>query len=182
MNRQQLVHHAFTLLSNRPHTSHELLQKLLRVTERQQTRAAALCATSGLQPSEAASEAASPHSVVDELLTRGVLSDQAYAEWHTLQRTASRPRSRLQLLAELGSKRVGSDIARDAIARGHSELASCAAQALRRPAFTPAQLRKFLTNKGFARAAMDRVLEARLLGEDLRALAAGQAAAGSELQ
>ena len=160
MDRSALLRHAVSLLANRPHSPLELTSKLARVSSRQHARALALDPT-------AAAAAAQPASIVAELAEHGAVSDDAYAQWHTAQRSASRPRSRMQLLAELAGKRVGSDAARAAVAQGHNELSACAAQALRRQGYSPAKLRTFLVNKAFSRWAIERVLEARGSGQDL---------------
>ena len=177
MDRAGLLRHAVSLLANRPHSTHELAAKLARMTARQHARAAlahaaaAAAAPAGEPPPPPPPP---PHAeaaaVVAELAAAGALGDPAYAAWHTAQRAASRPRSRLQLLAELQAKRVDGDTARAAVAAGHDELAACAAQALRREALSAARLRVFLHNKGFGRAALDRVLAARASGVDLRTL------------
>ena len=175
-----MLRHAVSLLANRPHSTHELTAKLARVTARQHARAALAHAAAAAAAAAAGPLAAPPPppprraaeaaEVVAELAAAGALDDPAYAAWHTSQRAASRPRSRLQLLAELQAKRVDGDTARAAVAAGHDELGACAAQALRREGLSATRLRVFLHNKGFSSAALERVLAARASGVDLRTL------------
>ena len=175
-----MLRHAVSLLANRPHSTHELTAKLARVTARQHARAALAHAAAAAAAAAAGPLAAPPPppprraaeaaAVVAELAAAGALDDPAYAAWHTSQRAASRPRSRLQLLAELQAKRVDGDTARAAVAAGHDELGACAAQALRREGLSATRLRVFLHNKGFSSAALERVLAARASGVDLRTL------------
>jgi SOS response regulatory protein OraA/RecX len=178
MDRAGLLRHAVSLLANRPHSSAELATKLTRVTLRQRARAElAHAEAAAAAPLHAPPLAPLPPpragvaAIISELEGAAALDDGAYAAWHTAQRAASRPRSRLQLLQELSAKRVDGDTARAAVAAGHDELAACATQALRRGGLSTTRLRVFLTNKGFARSCIDRVLEARASGvECLQAL------------
>ena len=187
MDKAGLLRHAVHLLANRPHSSHELAAKLARVTARQRARAelahaaaAAAAPPHAPPPPPLPSPAAHVAAVIADLQAGAALDDPAYAAWHTAQRAASRPRSRLQLLAELQAKRVDGDAARAAVAAGHDELGACAAQALRREGLSATRLRVFLTNKAFARLVIERVLEARSAGgaEGLRALLPGAGSGG----
>ncbi len=159
-DKASLLLHGVTLLSGRAHTRVELERKLLTVVLR---RAGA--------PGDARAMVA---SVATELEARGLLDDAAYARWHASQRDsvagARRPRSRAQLAGELYAKGVAASLVREIVA-GHSELASCAAAALRRPALRSAQLVAHLKFKGFSFGVVARVARAHGEGEGtLRAL------------
>ena len=159
--------HAIALLGGRVHSRAELERKLCTVLLRRRTTgdARALAA-----------------SVCGELEERGLLDDAAYARWHAAQRDsaagAPRPRSRAQLTNELYSKGLPAPLVQGAVA-GHSELASCAAAALRRPTLCGAQLVSHLQFKGFAYWAVARAARAREEGGEgaLRALVEEERAA-----
>ena len=102
-------------------------------------------------------------NVVNELIERGVLDDETYAHWHAEQRanSASKCRSRLQLLGELSKKSVDHVIAEEALAN-HDELLTCASiarLALRRGC-RGVKLRKYLSNKAFSSWAIGAVVQA----------------------
>ena len=160
-----LLNHAITLLANRQHAAGELHQKLLRLLLRQQARATP---PAGDGNEDAAPPLPPPQlaaAVIQELQRRGLLDDAAYAAWHAAQRAApsGRPRSRAQLGAELAAKRLAPDLVRAHVA-AHSELAACAAAALRKPSLSGPRLAEHLKWKGFAFWAVDRVREARQAG------------------
>lgn len=96
-----------------------------------------------------------------------LLEDAAYAKWHVAARAPSvgRPRSKLQLGAELFSKRVDGAAANAAMEEGHSELESAQAAAMRRPAATGPELSKHLRYKGFRTDVITRVVGERLRGQ-----------------
>jgi SOS response regulatory protein OraA/RecX len=164
MDKAQALRHALTLLANRPHSVGELRAKLLRVSLRVRSRARA-SPPSALEEEAADAEeppAAAIALVVEDLKSRGLLCDKAYASWHASQRiaTSSRPRSRLQLLSELQQRGVAAEASAEALEE-HNELAACAAQARRREGLSNSALRKFLENKAFSRWAVDKVLSSR---------------------
>ncbi len=139
------------MLSGRAHAASELERKLCSLLLRKRA------------PAEAARSLAA--SVCGELSERGLLDDATYARWHVAQRDAAavgarRPRSRAQLAGELLQKGVPLELVRGAVAE-HSELASCAAAALRRPALRGAQLSTHLKFKGFPGGLVARVARVR---------------------
>lgn len=163
-----LFSHALKLLMARPHSRAELADKLTRVCRRRRTSKLAGVAGEYAEVDCGAAVAAVLTTVTD----LGVLDDAAYAKWHVQNRVEYRPRSRLQLMAELAAKRVTSADVKAALAAGggtptpfaiglpvpstddsedrpFDEVAACVAVAARRPRADDKQLLTFLARKGF---------------------------------
>lgn len=177
LSHPALLSHAVSLLANRLHGTSELRGKLMRLLLRQQTRAAVRSArapgTASNDDPAPTEDDASPgpappppaalaSAVIAELQQRGLLDDAAYAAWHAAQRAApsGRPRSRAQLGAELHAKQLPPELVRAQV-RAHSELAACAAAALRKPSLRGPRLGAHLAWKGFPFWAIERVRAAR---------------------
>lgn len=123
-----LLQHALALLVARPHTSRELATKLAIVCARRRTSKMAHVREVYADANCGACVAA----VLHDLRTRGLVDDAKYAEWHVAQRVRGRPRSRLQIGAELAKKGVRSHDVEAAVAStGYDEVAAASA-ALRR--------------------------------------------------
>jgi len=168
-----LFSHALKLLMARPHSRAELADKLSRVCRRRRTSKLAGVAAEyeGVECGEAVD------AVLRTVTELGVLDDTAYAKWHVQNRVEYRPRSRLQLMAELAAKKVSADDVKAALATGgggggggggwspttgeggdaidsgddkpFDEVAACVAVAARRPRADDAQLLPYLARKGF---------------------------------
>ncbi len=178
-----LLYAAMRLLSQRAHSRGELEAKLLRLASRRKGILSGLAAEEGpaWQGGGGGGEGSVPtprsltRSVLQELEAKGLLNDAEYAAWHVAQRAAHRPRSRAQISAELRIKRVGGSAVEAALS-SHSELAACAACALRRPSMSSVDLRKQLLNKAFARSTVAQVLAARAQGGSAHLLSLAESA------
>jgi SOS response regulatory protein OraA/RecX len=172
-----LLQRATRLLIGRPHSRAELRGKLLRVALRARARAApdsgaAAAATDEADADDAAAASsgdgagsASPADAADAALAdldaRGLLDDDAYAEWHVAQRAVGpRARSRAQLTSELIARRVPRAAALGAMS-AHDDALVATALAARKSRLSAAALRKHLAWKGFGRAAIESALASR---------------------
>jgi SOS response regulatory protein OraA/RecX len=179
-----LLNHAMRLLVGRLHSRGELRSKLLRVVLRSKARSerAELIKTKSDAHSdhprrtklnefdrsafEGTEHADSSHSsdvdaVLNQLETRGLLSDDQFAEWHVEQRVSGpRPRSRAQIAGELIAKRVNGDVVREAI-RNYSDVDAAAHAAARKPHLSDSDLRKHLNWKAFSSAAIQTAIASR---------------------
>lgn len=153
-----LAQHALRLLADRPHARGELRDKLTR-----------LCLRRKLMSKRPAVRAlyadVCPDAAVDEVLAQfdaQLLDDVVAAEWHVAQREAYRPRSALQLRAELARKRVSSEVAASVIARSeHNELAAALRLARKKPRLSDDKLTAHLLRKGFSLGVAGAAVKAR---------------------
>ena len=177
-----LLNHAMRLLVGRLHSRGELRSKLVRVVLRSKARSERAelikttsdadyprrtklnevdrCAFEGTEHADL-SHFSDVDAVLNQLETRGLLSDDQFAEWHVEQRVSGpRPRSRAQIAGELIAKRVNGDVVREAI-RNYSDVDAAAHAAARKPHLSDSDLRKHLNWKAFSSAAIQTAIASR---------------------
>lgn len=159
-----LLMHALKLVSARPHSREELSSKLLRLcSKRKSSKLARLSAE--YAPMDCPSAVG---AVLDRLTSVGLINDAEYVSFHVEQRARWKARSKLQLRAELGQKRVAEELSRKAL-ETYDELTACAKAAKRRMALSEEKLTQHLFRKGFPVAVVKRVVAVRFApgaGED----------------
>ena len=166
-----LVDHGIALLSSRPHSKTELAQKLARLCERQQARSTARIARfetrKGFErgsPELARTREKAAHTfescrvavplALRTLEEEGHIDDFAFASWFVAQRVKHRPKSLVELRAELRGKGVVDECVRSAI----SSSAYCQVEACRsiverkwRGSAKRDKLMTYLMRRGFPR-------------------------------
>lgn len=172
-----LYQHAVKLLVGRPHSKHELQQKLLRVCLRRKNAKRA-----GLKEAYAEVDCrAVTDRCLDKLAADGLVDDEHFATFWKEQREKYRPRSRMQLLGELRLKGVEDSVVRE-VMTGYDEIQACAGVALRKPRLlsamlnpgdleATAQLSKFLAGRAFSYVVVQQVLDLHRKGVDLHVIA-----------
>lgn len=182
-SRSALVDHGVALLSARPHSKQELEGKLQRLCARQRQRSKVRInrfeTRRGLERGspelegtreKAALAFESCSTAVPRALCKlereGHVDDDAFAAWFVAQRVKYRPKSLIELRAELRSKGVDDATVRSAIAQSaYSELEACRALTKRKwkgTTLDQSKLTAYLTRRGFRRDAIQAAFDAEV--------------------